>query len=262
MGILSDLGIGAVTSGGKTILQYSGSKKAQREMEHGITGAEDLTRSYGQKAEGYQTPYYQAGTNAFGTLAGNVQSGAYDVAPFEYQTPEFNFQADPGYQFRLQQGMQGVQNSAAAQGKGLSGATLRALAKYGSGLASQEYGNAYNRYAQDRGFGYGVARDMYGSKVDEMGRRYGRLGDIAGYGERAGTRLSSMATDQGNTLAGLSLGRGNVRAGGVKERTNILSRGIDDMSQLVRYGMANAPTPGQQNYGYYPPESTSWFGRG
>ena len=50
----------------------------------------------------------------------------------------------PGYQFTLQQGEQGVQRSAAANGTLLTGGTLKALAGYDAGLASQTYQNAVN----------------------------------------------------------------------------------------------------------------------
>lgn len=54
-------------------------------------------------------------------------------------------QQDPSYQFRLNQGLDSVQSSAAAGGGLLSGATLKALNNYASDYASTEYGNAFNR---------------------------------------------------------------------------------------------------------------------
>lgn len=54
-------------------------------------------------------------------------------------------QQDPSYQFRLNQGLDSVQSSAAAAGGLLSGPTLKALNNYASDYASTEYGNAFNR---------------------------------------------------------------------------------------------------------------------
>lgn len=56
-----------------------------------------------------------------------------------------DFEVDPSYQFRKQQGMDGLQSSAAAGGSLLSGAALKSLNEYNSNLASQEYGNAWQR---------------------------------------------------------------------------------------------------------------------
>jgi hypothetical protein len=61
-----------------------------------------------------------------------------------------DYQEDPGYQFRLDQGNTGINNSAAAAGGLLSGATLKAIDKYNSNMASQEYGNAVNRFAANQ----------------------------------------------------------------------------------------------------------------
>lgn len=70
-------------------------------------------------------------------------------------TDPFNFEEDPGYQFRRQQGMEGIQNSAASRGNLGSGATLKALAQFNSGLASQEYDKAYGRYDTNRKYAEG-----------------------------------------------------------------------------------------------------------
>lgn len=56
-----------------------------------------------------------------------------------------NIQNDPSYQFRLQQGNQAINRSAAAKGMLGSGNVLAELAKYGQGMASEEYGNQFNR---------------------------------------------------------------------------------------------------------------------
>lgn len=51
----------------------------------------------------------------------------------------------PGYQFRLGQGEQALQNSAAAQGLFGTGATLKNILGYGQDYASNEYNNEYGR---------------------------------------------------------------------------------------------------------------------
>ncbi len=56
---------------------------------------------------------------------------------------------DPSYQFRLDEGMKGVENSAAARGGMLSGAALKDITRFGQDYASTEYGNAYNRWQND-----------------------------------------------------------------------------------------------------------------
>jgi hypothetical protein len=66
-------------------------------------------------------------------------------APFSAPNGQDVLDADPGYQFRLDQGTGALQNSAAARGVLNTGGTLQDLINYGQGAASQEYGNAYDR---------------------------------------------------------------------------------------------------------------------
>lgn len=122
-------------------------------------------------------PYMQAGKGAIGQLVG-FNPSSYNGSNFSfngssntgyssqnlpsanqysnydgpaYNVGQFNFEESPSYQFRKQQGMDGIQSSAAAQGGLLSGSTLKALNNYNSNLASQEYGNAHNQYLQNEG---------------------------------------------------------------------------------------------------------------
>jgi hypothetical protein len=53
--------------------------------------------------------------------------------------------ADPGYQFRLQQGQEALERSGAARGVTNTGGTLRDILDYGQQAASQEYGNVFGR---------------------------------------------------------------------------------------------------------------------
>lgn len=95
------------------------------------------------------SPYMQAGTGALGNLLGMVGLGENGADAI--------MQQDPSYQFRLNQGLDSVQSSAAAQGGLLSGSTLKALNNYAQDYASQEYGNAYNRLSNIVGMGQNAA---------------------------------------------------------------------------------------------------------
>ena len=77
-------------------------------------------------------------------------------------------QADPGYQFQLQQGNQALERSLAARGLGQSGAALKAAQEYGQGLANQTYNDYFNRQAQLAGQGFGAAQGL-GSLYTNLG---------------------------------------------------------------------------------------------
>jgi hypothetical protein len=102
-------------------------------------------------------------------------------APDPFKAPDWSEIAnDPGYQFRQKEGLNAVERSAAGKGTLRSGGTLKDIASWGQGLASQEYGNVFNRaqstydmnydnlrsaYDSDRGFGLNVAQAQYAPKL-------------------------------------------------------------------------------------------------
>ena len=134
--------------------------------------------------------------------------GTAGLSPGELATEQFNFQADPGYGFRLSEGMKALERSAAARGGLMSGGTGKALQRYGQDLASQEYGNAFQRFQQARAARAGLGQMEYGRFADEQARRmgagqmeYGRFADDISrrmglgqmeYGQFAGERSARL----------------------------------------------------------------------
>ena len=68
---------------------------------------------------------------------------------------------DPGYKFRLAQGEQALQNSAAARGVLRTGGTLKDILGYGQNFASSEYQNVFDRALQAYNTKYQAAKDQY-----------------------------------------------------------------------------------------------------
>lgn len=112
------------------------------------------------------------------------QFGISPEAAYQQQTQPFNFDpaSDPGYQFRLKQGTEALEGSAAARGGLFSGQTGKDLQQYGQDLASQEYQNAFARdlaikqnlgQAYGSAFGQNIAGQQAGFNQDLTGRQYG-----------------------------------------------------------------------------------------
>ena len=97
-----------------------------------------------QKAN--QAPYLAAGTNALAQLTQGTAPGGQFSRPFSMA----DYQADPGYGFRLGEGLKAMSHQAGARGGLISGQTMKGMEDYRQGLASQEYGNAFNRYQTNR----------------------------------------------------------------------------------------------------------------
>lgn len=117
---------------------------------------------------------------------------------------KFNFEKDPGYDFRMQEGMKGVENSAAARGMQLSGAAMKALNRYNQGFASNEYGNAFNRFQTDRG------------------NRFNMLTDIANKGLGSTNNLNQIGMNTAQQRGNYAIQEGNAKAGMIKGAMNAL----------------------------------------
>lgn len=87
-------------------------------------------------------------------------------------------QATPGYQFQLQQGQQSALNSAAARGGLLSGGTLKSLERFGQGLASTSYNDAWQR-AQT------AYQNAFARNTTQQSNLFARLSGVAGQGLNA-----------------------------------------------------------------------------
>lgn len=148
-------------------------------QQHEAQGRGDISGYY-QKALGFGEPYRTAGTGALGAYQASLGLGG----PGAREKIMQQFQASPGYQFALQQGLQGTQRQMTAAGLGGSGAEEKALERYGQGLAGQEFG----QYQQ-------------------------KLAGLAGMGQEEAGRAAQMAYGTGGALAGLGRGYGGDIAG-------------------------------------------------
>lgn len=113
------------------------------------------------------------------------------------------------YRFRFNQGQQALERSAASKGMLNSGNTLAALADYGQGAASQEYGNEFNRLSAAAGQRSQYNLGRMGVSNQELGLRQQWANDMIGqYNLNAGTALKALtsADEMYNERKKLSLG--------------------------------------------------------
>lgn len=144
--------------------------------------------------------------------AGKEALGGMQNADFQRDFTMADFTADPGYQFRLQEGQKALERSAAARGGLNSGATMKALMGYGQNFASQEYGNAYNRFNADRD------------------RRFNRLASTAGLGQTTMGQMIGAGQQTAGTVASNHMGMGNAQAGAIiganNNMNNLIGQGV------------------------------------
>lgn len=118
-----------------------------------------------------------------------------------------NIQADPGYQFRLNQGFDQIQNSAAARGKLSSGGTLSALEDYRQGLNNTFVSQDTNRLMglRDQGFRENMAMNS---------NRFNQLFDASRMGQNAAAQTGTAESGTANNITDLLGQSGNAMAAG------------------------------------------------
>jgi hypothetical protein len=159
-----------------------------------------------------QQPFYQAGVNALPEL---VQASRY--TPFGQE----QFQADPGYAFRLSEGQKALERSAAARGGLISGGAMKAATRYGQDMGSQEYTNAFNRYQAERQARLGPLQSLTG-----MGQTTAQ--QLGSAGQTNATNIGNYGMAGANATAEGYMGAANARASGYMGTANAINSGLSN----------------------------------
>ena len=158
-------------------------------------------------------------------LSGNTAAAEYGkyARPFGMA----DFQADPGYAFRLSEGIKAIEANRARHGMLLSGATGKALTRYGQEMGAQEYGSAFNRYQTERA------------------NRLQPLAGLTTLGQAAAANQGAAAGAFGTTAGNLTTDIGAAQAAGGIGSANAITNALN---QFARYSA-------MQNYMAQPRQS-------
>jgi len=180
-------GVGSAVGGA---LEANAAEQAAETQSQAAQNALALQREMFEYQKGLLEPYRTAGTKALDRLSGAMGLGG----PGSQQQM---LEMDPGYGFRLGEGMKALERLQASRGNFLSGGALKAGQRFAQDTASQEYGNAYNRLANIAGLGQTAGTQMGGA--------------AAGFGTSAGNIMGQEA----NALAAGRMGRASAYTGAI-----------------------------------------------
>lgn len=161
---------GAVIGAGASII--SGNKAANAQTKAAQLGVDEQRRE-SEQARTDLAPWRTAGGGALDVLS--------RVYGLNGQAPDQSaFTASPGYNFRFNEGIRGIDRGAAARGLLHSGAGVKAEENFGQGLASQEFGNWSNTLQGIAGMGQGAANATVQSgqnAANNITQAYGQAGN-------------------------------------------------------------------------------------
>jgi hypothetical protein len=199
--------------------QGEAAKEAARTQATAAQNALALQREMFDYQKGLLEPYQQAGTAALGRLTGVMGLGGQPATGGQQM-----LEMDPGYAFRLGEGMKALERLQAARGNMLSGGAIKAGQRFAQDVASQEYGSAYNRLANIAGLG-----QTTGAQLGAAGQQFGAT---------AGETMAQQA----NALAAGRVGRTSAYTQGINTAANAFGNFANQQqqNQLFRdiYGRA------------------------
>jgi hypothetical protein len=224
------LGAAAIAGGASVIGGMNASKAARDAASTQAQAADNATaaqRAALERQIELNKPFYDVGVGAVNRLGAQ--------APFDPNA--FNYRADPGYAFRLKEGMNQMNATAAARGGLISGNALRAGQQYGQEMGSQEYQNAYNRY-------------LGGYNINTANQQF-----LANLGQSSANNQAQAVGNFGAAQAGNITGGANALAAGQIGSANAFNSalgGVGNAAQtaamMSMYGNRNTSAYGDNSY--------------
>lgn len=203
------------------VIGASASRSASKTQAAAAGQAADVSQQQYEQTRADQAPYREAGYNALAEMqrtAGNVP-GAFKFGAGDYQ-------ADPGYAFRLSEGQKALDRSAAARGGLISGGALKAATRFGQDMGSQEYQNAYNR-----------AYTGYGTDVARENQLYNRQAALAGIGQTSTNLTGQFGAANAANVGNLMTSGAAAQGAGQVGMANAITGGL---GTYLNYSQNNA----------------------
>ncbi len=207
MGIAEGLmvGGGLLASGLGARSQRKAAKSAAAAQAQAAQAANETEWKMYQQGREDLEPWRKQGAQSLSQLAGMMRPGTDMTTRFSAQ----DFRADPGYQYRLSEAQKGMDRSQAARGMLNSGAALKEAMRVNQRMASDEYLNAYNRWAQQNS-------DIYN-----------RLAGLANTGQQTSNQLAQLsgnyASQYGQNIGQAANARASAYAAKAAANQNMLS---------------------------------------
>lgn len=242
---------GAAAIVGAAAIGAISSNSAANKQEAAENQANATEVSQFNTTQANEKPFLNAADTALGQITtGEAPGGQYSTTFSGLGTTPAQIEAnDPGYQFRMDQGMRGVDAGAAAAGGVLSGGTLKAEQEFGQDYASNEYQNAFNRFQTNQT------------------NSFNRLASTAGLGQTAANTDAAAGSTAANAEAATEVGAGNAAAGGTVGVGNNISGAGTSLANLYQQnqllaklnGTGGSPTSSYTGPGYVSGSDSSGY---
>ena len=216
------LGAGASILAGKSQEKAAG-KSADAQVQANRENIAFQKKIFEQQRED-NAPWREIGAQSLKKLQAGVEAGSFTPGRFD-----FNFSEDPGFAFRKQEGINALDASAAARGRLQSGAQARAVTRFGSDLASQEFNNAFNRDLA-----------TFRTNASRKQGQFNRLASLSNVGQVANQADQSARQQLASNVGQSTRETGNALAIGAIQQGNARASAFQGTAQSINQGAQNA----------------------
>lgn len=200
------------------VISSNGAQDAASTEANAANNASQVQLQMFNQTQANEQPYLQAGNNSLAALMAGVGLGPGTAnngsGPLNAPFTAAQYQQSPGYQFQLNQGLGAINNTASARGGVNSGNTLKSLTQYGTGLANQDYQQAYTNY------------------VNAQNQQFGQLQTLAGSGQNAAANLGALGSQVGSSIGSNIIGAGNASAAGQVATSNTIGNSLNNLGSI------------------------------
>jgi hypothetical protein len=226
--------------------QAGATKAAAETQTQEAQNALDFQKQEFATQQANEAPFLKAGQTAVGDLSSLLAPGGELTQPYpggQFTAPTAaEAQATPGFQFTLQQGLNALNNSAAAQGNLLSGGQLAAQQQYGQGLASNTYQQSFNNALSTYGTNYNTWQQQQANK-------FNRLASVAGLGQTTAGQLGQQGQQAASNVGNIDINLGSQlgqdylnQAAATASGYNAIGNSVSNTGNLLGlYSLMNNP---------------------
>jgi hypothetical protein len=177
----------------------------------------------------------------YGSLLRAYRNGAeFDSGP-AFSFTGADLKNEPGYQFGLNQGTQGIERGQAARGNFLSGAAMKELTRFNEDYAGTKFDAGFNRASATYGTNLARRQNEWNTNLGAYNQNrntiYNFLTGVSNTGQASAARVGANNQQVANSVGNNMMASGNAQAAGTVAGGNALASGIN--SAVNNYNSSN-----------------------
>ena len=261
--------------------QHLGTPTSVRDLSGANDGIHGDTLQYGQ-APGATSEIDEEGLNAamqqyyaeqeelnkkaasdpnYGSLLRAYRNGAeFDSGPAFDRGADFSFTgkdlaSEPGYQFGLNQGTQGIERGQAARGNFLSGAAMKELTRFNEDYAGTKFNEGFNRAYNTHNTNLTGRLNEYNTNLTRRQNEwntnlgaynqnrntiYNFLTGVSNTGQASAARVGANNQQVANSVGNNLMSAGNAQAASIVSGSNALSSGLNQAANSFNSNGTNS----------------------